>query len=183
MAQKTKQEIIACFFEMLNTQSFDKISIVSISERCGINRNTFYYYFEDIYAMLVEALDSVIASSDVGQKARSWEDAFLMSTEFGRKNRKVVYHLYYSNARERLEQFLYDLALSIMRPFVQAIPAAGKLEEGDRESIAIFCSSAIAAMMVKWLRSGMNGDAEEEISKFGRLMDHYVPIDTVRGES
>lgn len=48
MAQKTKQEIITCFFEMLNTQSFDKISIVSISERCGINRNTFYYYFEDI---------------------------------------------------------------------------------------------------------------------------------------
>ena len=37
--------------------------------------------------------------------------------------------------------------------------------------------------MVKWLRSGMNGDAETEIRKFGGLMDHYVPIDTLRKES
>ena len=42
------------FVELLNERPFDKISVVDIAEKCGINRNTFYYYYTDVYALVDE---------------------------------------------------------------------------------------------------------------------------------
>lgn len=57
MAKFTKQAIMKCLMDMLKTQSVEKITVKDICETCEINRNTFYYYFSDIY----DVLDSVFA--------------------------------------------------------------------------------------------------------------------------
>ena len=49
MAKFTKQAIMNCLLELLNTKQLDKITVKDICEICEINRNTFYYYFQDIY--------------------------------------------------------------------------------------------------------------------------------------
>ena len=38
------------FVKMLSQKPFDKITIKDIIEGCGLNRGTFYYYYDDIYA-------------------------------------------------------------------------------------------------------------------------------------
>ncbi|MCD7883144.1 MAG: TetR/AcrR family transcriptional regulator [Lachnospiraceae bacterium] len=48
MAMMTKELIIRTVFELLNERPFTKITVKDIVERCGINRNTFYYHFRDI---------------------------------------------------------------------------------------------------------------------------------------
>ncbi|HBJ10863.1 MAG TPA: TetR family transcriptional regulator, partial [Ruminococcaceae bacterium] len=52
MAQFTKKAIIDAFTELIGERPFDKITVKDIVTRCGVNRNTFYYYFEDIYALV-----------------------------------------------------------------------------------------------------------------------------------
>ena len=54
MAQFTKQAIINSFLKLLEETPLDKITVKDIVEDCGINRNTFYYYYHDIYALLEE---------------------------------------------------------------------------------------------------------------------------------
>ena len=44
MAKFTKQAIMNCLLELLNTKQLDKITVKDICEICEINRNTFYYY-------------------------------------------------------------------------------------------------------------------------------------------
>ena len=39
---------------LLEKKPFDKITVTDIVETCGINRNTFYYYYSDIYDLLEE---------------------------------------------------------------------------------------------------------------------------------
>ena len=41
---------------MLKRKNIDRVTVTDICEECGINRNTFYYYFSDIY----DVLDSVL---------------------------------------------------------------------------------------------------------------------------
>ncbi|MCD7745954.1 MAG: TetR/AcrR family transcriptional regulator [Lachnospiraceae bacterium] len=48
MAGMTKEIIIQTVMELLNERPFTKITVKDIVERCGINRNTFYYHFRDI---------------------------------------------------------------------------------------------------------------------------------------
>ncbi|MFQ8900568.1 MAG: TetR/AcrR family transcriptional regulator [Lachnospira eligens] len=44
------------FLNMLKRKNIDRVTVTDICEECGINRNTFYYYFSDIY----DVLDSVL---------------------------------------------------------------------------------------------------------------------------
>ncbi len=48
MAQTTRNAIRNGFLELLEQRPLDKISVVDIAEHCGVNRNTFYYYYCDI---------------------------------------------------------------------------------------------------------------------------------------
>ena len=46
--ERTKTAITEAFQELLEETPINKITVKSIVERCGINRNTFYYYFDGI---------------------------------------------------------------------------------------------------------------------------------------
>ena len=48
----TKFAIAFAFKELLLEKSIDKITINDITEKCGINRQTFYYHFHDIYELI-----------------------------------------------------------------------------------------------------------------------------------
>ena len=46
--KKTKETIIDAFWQLLEEKPFNKITVQNIVERCALNRNTFYYHFQDI---------------------------------------------------------------------------------------------------------------------------------------
>ncbi|WP_262398827.1 dihydroxyacetone kinase transcriptional activator DhaS [Yanshouia hominis] len=48
----TKRALAAAFKELLESQSFDKISIGDICEKCQMNRKSFYYHFKDKYDLV-----------------------------------------------------------------------------------------------------------------------------------
>ena len=56
MVELTKKEIMKTFIEILDKKSFDKITIKEITEKCKINRNTFYYHYEDIFDLVDKLL-------------------------------------------------------------------------------------------------------------------------------
>ena len=49
----TKKALSEALKEALKTKPFKKITVSELIESCNINRKTFYYHFEDIYALLV----------------------------------------------------------------------------------------------------------------------------------
>lgn len=44
MSGFTKEIIAKTFTELLDEKSMSKITVKDIVERCGVNRNTFYYH-------------------------------------------------------------------------------------------------------------------------------------------
>ena len=46
--KKTKEIIIDAFWQLLEEKNFNKITVQNIVERCALNRNTFYYHFQDM---------------------------------------------------------------------------------------------------------------------------------------
>ena len=52
MALYTKKLIMSTFQEMLEELPFDKITVAALVKRAGISPNTFYYHYQDIYALL-----------------------------------------------------------------------------------------------------------------------------------
>ena len=59
-ALRTKNAIRRSFIELLAERPFDKISVRDIAERSEVTRNTFYYYYTDIYALAEDVFESEI---------------------------------------------------------------------------------------------------------------------------
>ena len=83
MAVRTKQAIRQAFIELLNERPLDKISVKDIAERSTVNRNTFYYYYADIYALVEEIFqtETQLFMEKLHSYA-SWEEAFCEATAF-----------------------------------------------------------------------------------------------------
>ena len=54
MPSFTKKAIIEAFMHLASKKPLEKITVRDVVDDCGINRNTFYYHFQDIYAVLEE---------------------------------------------------------------------------------------------------------------------------------
>ena len=48
----SKEAIINSFKQLMRKKSFDKISISDITNNCYLNRQTFYYHFQDKYELM-----------------------------------------------------------------------------------------------------------------------------------
>ena len=51
-AIKTKAKMAEAVKSLMNTKSFDKITVSDITTECGIHRQTFYYHFQDRYELV-----------------------------------------------------------------------------------------------------------------------------------
>ena len=52
MSQITKNALAASLKRLLSKKELSKITITNITEECGVNRQTFYYHFKDIYDLM-----------------------------------------------------------------------------------------------------------------------------------
>lgn len=85
MALRTKNAIRRSFIELLAERPFDKISVRDIAERSEVTRNTFYYYYTDIYALAEDVFESEIEKlSERVEGYDSWQKAFLTGHVFRR---------------------------------------------------------------------------------------------------
>ena len=57
MRQKTETMLCVAFMELLKKCPFSKITIQKLAGQCGVNRQTFYYHFDNIYDLLSKSFE------------------------------------------------------------------------------------------------------------------------------
>ena len=137
MAQETKNAIRRAFIRLLNERPIDKISIKDIAETGAVNRNTFYYYYADIYA-LVEDIFEMEAADFLTKMRRyeSWQEAFLDATDFAMQNKRAVFHLYNSANQGTLRRYYHKVILGAMMTYVQGQAEGLTVQEEDIRVLA-----------------------------------------------
>lgn len=177
MAQFTKKAIIDAFIELIGERPFDKITVKDIVTHCGVNRNTFYYYFEDIYA-LVDELFQIETQNILGDTSGfdTWQDAFLKAVDFVRQNRLGIYHLYKSISRERVENYLDEVTYNNILNFIKKEARDIAADEFDIELMARFYTHALVGMVLEWLSGGMKGDMNAAVERLGVLLDGNIRL-------
>lgn len=175
MAQFTKKAIAESVIKLLNEKPLDKITIKDIVEDCGINRNTFYYHFEDIPSLIKCILDAETEKVFAGQEdIASWEEGFIAAAQFALQNKKVVYHIYNSVRREEVERYLNNIAGEVMRRYVEMASKGLSVQEGDKKLIADFYKQALTGMVRDWLDCGMKYDPEQVIGRLGVMLEGNI---------
>lgn len=120
MSQITKRALASALKELLEHKPLNKITIADITEQCGVNRQTFYYHFQDIYALLEWIYTTDAQRLLEGKRdGDTWQQGFLQVLEYIRDNRALVRNTYHSVSRELLEGYLYRVTYQLMRDVVE----------------------------------------------------------------
>ena len=175
MSKFTKTIIMQTFLKLLNERSFDKITVKDIVEECGINRNTFYYNFKDIYDLVDEILQKEI--NEIVEKNKSfnlWSECLLYATNFAIGNKKAIYHLHNSEKKQQLDRYLERVLYDVIAGFVAKKSEGKNVKKDDIEFVAKFYCYALLGLLDKWLDNGMKEDIYEIIEKTGIMLDNNV---------
>ena len=94
MASFTRKAIMTVFLNLLEERPLSKITVKDIVDACGINRNTFYYHFEDIPAQ-IEAIVKEETDLMMREHANvdSVEDALEIAVNYILKHRRAALHI------------------------------------------------------------------------------------------
>ncbi len=171
-SELTKQSIRTSLMKLLNERPLDKITVKDVVEDCGVNRNTFYYHFQDIYA-LVEDIFEREAEQVLSRNMKhfNWLEGLSQSLQFALENKKAIYHIYNSVNREQLERYLLRITDDIMEQVVRYEAEGLKVEDTDVHYIALFYKHAVVGLVLEWVQRGMKDDHEMMIRRMSQIFD------------
>ena len=137
----TKKAIMDSFLHLLEKKPLDKITVRDIVDDCGINRNTFYYYFQDIYAVLEEYCDLLIKKLPQNGEIFDTVSALYQILEgFATAHRRAAKTLAFSLGFEGLDRYFGERFEPVMSTLISQ-------KYG-------FCPSAL---FLRFLRHGLIG--------------------------
>lgn len=168
----TKRAIAQGFKELINKKSLDKITIADITEICGLNRQTFYYHFQDKYELVNwiyynEAIS--IISNDL--TIQNWDQKVLELLDV-MKNESYFYMntLRNTNSNE-FHNYLYCVIKEIFSDIIENLVKPKKIDDTDKEFIAEFISYGVVGMIVAWAKSGMKQTPESISSRIKTILE------------
>lgn len=158
--QYTKNRIYESALKMAAKRSVNKITVRDIVADCEITRNTFYYYFHDIYDVYTSFVDSKIDEL-VKQADTDVEAAVFDFIELAAGYRKVWLNLYKGVGHERLSAFASKILERLIIMSISKEYDIEQLSALDLEIICTFYEEAVFGILVRWLNGNRFDSANE----------------------
>ncbi|HWT73938.1 MAG TPA: dihydroxyacetone kinase transcriptional activator DhaS [Mobilitalea sp.] len=157
----TKKAIATGIKELTKKKSFDKITVSDITEICGLNRQTFYYHFQDKYELVNwiyynEAISLVI--NDLAYE-NSAEKIYMMLSKMKSEDYFYVNTLK-ASVKNEFEAYLFKVISELFCDVIEKIAANSKMEENEIRFIAEFYSYGIVGLIISWAQNGMKESPE-----------------------
>ena len=146
---KTEYRLAETLKNMMSEVSLDSISVTTLTKKCKVNRQTFYYHFHDIYDLLTLIfLNEEI--EDIGE-AKNIKAMLTSIYQYYVKNKGFIDATLNSAAKELLEEFIYNCCYKSIMRFVNAVQDSKKLHINDRKAISRFYALAYSHSIVYYL--------------------------------
>ena len=170
MANFTKQAIKAAFLELLDEKPLNKISVRDIVERCGINRNSFYYHFQDIPSLLgeivTEQTDALIRQYP---SISSVEECFSVAFHTARENRRAVMHIFNSANRDMFLQDTLRLCEYVVSTYISTVFSGENIGVDDRRVVVQFMKCQLFGVWIDWVSGGMKEESLADLQRMVQL--------------
>lgn len=166
MANFTRRAIKETFLALLEEQPFSDITVKDIVEKCGINRNSFYYHYQDLPALLEEIVrEDTEAIIRKYPNVSSIVECYDALTEFVTTRRRAIMHIYRSVNREMFETYLMQVSEYFVRSYVDTALVNQEIPQEDRQTIIDYYKCVGFGLVIDWLNNGMSADRVKSIRR------------------
>ena len=172
-AMTNMQETFAkALIAMLDEKPLADITVKDIAGRCGVSRQSFYYYFGDIFGLIEwifvrETEKALEEFSDID----SWTTGFVRIMKRFRSRHAFVLSVYSSVQRDQIELFMYRVLYQYMIRVVDTEASGLRVTEDQKAFIANFYTLSLNAVMLDWIKKGMVEEPLEVAEKVSFLIE------------
>ncbi len=168
MSSFTKKAIIEAFMHLASKKPLEKITVRDIVDDCGINRNTFYYHFQDIFAVLEEICLS--GTRKIKEELPLGEmlcDLFLVLIGYAARHPKAMAHIAASIGQSGAERYF-------AKGFDGAVLAALERDTASSDlallrTATVFLRHAFIGLFVDWIGASGKIDGEKLAARIAMM--------------
>ena len=172
MALSTKRALAQSFRNLLSRRTLDKITVKDIVEDCGVNRQTFYYHFHDVYDLLEWIFEDMMESMTAEElDYDDWAQGLDRIVALMLGERRLILNAYHSISHEAVSQFIKRW----LRPFIAAIVdrEAGGMDIAakDRDFVVDLFTLGATGFVTEWVEEQMAESHLVNMEKFKIALD------------
>lgn len=186
---KTKQALAESLKKLMRAKPFSKITVTEIVNDCGVNRKTFYYHFEDIYALLrwifEEEAVNIIRKFYL---LNDYDEAMEFIYEYISENKDLLRNAYDAFGSVELSSFFHMSFVGLNESLIESVEQKmhKRLPERTREYLCEFLTEASAGLLLNIISGNMHFDRSKDMmpvssiilaSIVGVLTEQGIPCD------
>lgn len=175
MATTTKDALAAAFKKMMTIKPIGQITIKDLVELCGVNRQTFYYHFDDVYDLL-EWVFEQDANRVLPKKVvyEHWRDDVMLFFTYLWNNRSFAINIYNSQSRPYMLRFYKQKLEKCIRGFADIVSEGVNIDKTDYEFVIEFYTNGVIGLISQWLDQGMNLPPVVTKERFLMMLDNSI---------
>lgn len=173
----TKKSLAEALKQAMKKKPFRKITVSELIGVCNINRKTFYYHFDDIYALLKwmfeqEAIEVVKHFNLLVD----YEEAITFIMDYIDENDYILNCAYDSIGRDELKRFFYADFLELVNSVIDQAERIfdKKLNESYKEFLSNFYMEALAGMLIEWIKDRELRNRQEVIQYISNTIQYSL---------
>lgn len=179
----TKRAIAEALKQICKEKPFDKISISDITAVCGLNRQTFYYHFQDKY----DLLSWIYYNENFARIADditldNWDQKILELLQ-NLKREKYFYMNTIKDQEHTFESYLFEMAKALFSEAIVRIDENSSLAEEEQDFNAGFYAYGICGVILDWVEKGMKMEPELVTDRLKSLVRTTERIGYIRSQA
>ena len=175
----TKRLIAQSLKELSEEKPFDKISVGEIAARSNVNRQTFYYHFQDKYDLLKWIYkEDYFFPNMQNLNFDNWDQCLRGILESVRADRRFCINTIRHTEQEVTELFLadtvhiFDAALDLLKnQSVEKEKTLRRVDPEEQNFIARFFAYGVCGILVEWIEKGMKEEPEVVAHRMRNLLN------------
>ncbi len=172
MSWSTKQMLADMLKQLMEHTPFEKITVKQLVQACGVNRQTFYYHFQDIYDLLGWIYTTEIhASLAACRSYGTWQQGLQQVLAYVCENSRFCLNTYRSLARDHLYRFLHGVTFDLLMDVVDELARDSTVSAQDRKFIADFYTYGVLGVLMDWMDGGLKEPPEVVVKKLARFLE------------
>lgn len=176
-SDETKRILADALKELMKNKPLERISIRELADTANVNRQTFYYHFEDIYDLLKWTFQQeTVQLLDVDESSLLWKEGLLQLIKYLDDNKEFCLCALQSLGRGHLKRFLYSDISCILGRVIKSLGEKFNATEEYISFLTHFYTLSLAGLVESWLTGEMDQTPEEIIE----MIDIFIQ-DQIRG--
>lgn len=156
----TKQALAKGLKDAMEQKIFDKITISDITKGCGLNRQTFYYHFQDKFELLNWIFyNEVIEVLVDGLTLDNWQDNLYHMLHVMEENKIFYQNAINQSFQNEFHDYLIGISTALFCTIIESLDDTKTLKEEDKKFIAEFYSYGVVGLIIAWAKDGMKKSA------------------------